>query len=92
MKIDDIRKSRAERRAEILRDVAMGRTPTPSFGDAVTLYVFLGIVVLLLAWFLSGSFLWSFIVVAVLVAGACALTWWFRQRRGRRGADVFFQQ
>ncbi len=78
---------RYQRHARIAQEVvAAGQLPERSYGDAVVLYAFLSLVLLLLAWFLSGALLWSLVVIGVLFVAACALHWTLRQRRLRREA------
>ena len=75
---------RTERHARIARDLAVGPPVEKPFGDTITLYVFLAIVVFIFAWFLSDALLWSIVVVGAILVAATALTWWARQRRLRR--------
>lgn len=74
-----------ERRVEIARELAAGPPQIRPFGDTVTLFSFIAIVVFLLTWFLSGSVIWSALGVAAALAVVLAVAWWMHQRAVRRG-------
>ena len=79
-----IRGDKYERRAKLVQELAAGQPVVRPFGDTVTLFAFLCILLFLFIWLFSGALLWSLASAALIFGLVTALSWHLRQRLTRR--------